>query len=225
MISSLLLKYKQHIFYKKLIKKDDLCFDIGANIGKKSRLFLALNAKVIAFEPQTECFKFLNKINSRNFSYHTFGVGSKNETRKLQLANHLEVATFSNKMIDFYTTDSLQWEKQEEVVVKKLDTLIKEFGIPNFCKIDTEGFELDILTNLSYAIPIIEFEFNEAFITETIACLEAIDRLGDYQFNFTLNENPKLINRSWSSILVIKNQINYLPKNRLHGNLFAKLKK
>ncbi len=219
----LLFKYKQKLFYKKLIHKNDLCFDIGANIGKKSKLYLALKAKVIAFEPQSECFSFLRKIKNPNFKFYPYGVGSKNETKLLNLANHIEVATFSGKMIDFYTTENLRWKNQEEVIVKKLDTLIDKFGMPNFCKIDTEGFELEILSNLSHKIPIIEFEFNEAFIKETLLTIDTIDHLGNYKFNFILNEHPKFINKNWSSAEAINKQISRLDKYRLHGNLFAKL--
>ncbi len=57
LISNLKRKY----FYSKLIKKNDLCFDIGANIGTKSKLFLSLGAKVIAFEPQQLCSQSLEK--------------------------------------------------------------------------------------------------------------------------------------------------------------------
>lgn len=210
-------------FYKKLIKEGNLCFDIGANLGTKSKLYLALKAKVIAFEPQSECFSFLRQIKNPNFKFYPYGIGSKNETKFLNLANHIEVATFSDKMIDFYTTETLRWKNKEEVVVKKLDTLIDEFGIPNFCKIDTEGFELEILSNLSHKIPLIEFEFNEAFMKETLLTIDAIDHLGSYKFNFILNEHPKFINKNWSSVEAIKKQINKLNKNRLHGNLFAKL--
>ena len=219
----ILFKYKQQLFYKKLIKKNDLCFDIGANVGKKSKLFLSIKAKVIAFEPQTKCLEFLNKINNTRFAYYPFGVGDKNETKQLHLANHLEVATFSNKMIDFYTTENLKWKDKEEVIIKKIDTLINEFGVPDFCKIDTEGFELEILSNLSYKIPIIEFEFNEAFIDETLSCLDLITNLGNYEFNFILNENPKFINKKWNAMKEIKKQISNLPTKHLHGNLFAKL--
>lgn len=224
MLKALFFKYKQQLFYREIIKKGDLCFDIGANVGKKSKLFLALGAKVIAFEPQTDCFLSLDKIKSKNFSYYPFGVGSKNETKQLQLANHIEVATFSKKMIDFYTTNHLKWKNEEQVIVKKLDTLIDKFGLPNFCKIDTEGFELEIFSKLSHKIPILEFEFNEAFIDETLMCLDTINALGNYKYNFILNENPKFINKKWSTVLEIKEQITNLPKHRLHGNLFAKLK-
>lgn len=221
---NILSTYKQRLFYKKLIKKNQLCFDIGANIGKKSKLFLSLNAKVIAFEPQTKCFDFLNQIKNPRFKFYPYGVGSKNQIKLLNLANHIEVATFSNKMIDFYTTKNLKWSKKEKVVVKKLDTLIDEFGLPNFCKIDTEGFELEILSNLSYTIPIIEFEFNEAFINETLLTLGAIDRLDKYEFNYILNEFPVWKIKSWVDKSTLVRIIEKLPKKRLHGNIFAKLK-
>lgn len=34
------------------IKKNDLCFDIGANEGDQTSLFLELGAKVVSVEPQ-----------------------------------------------------------------------------------------------------------------------------------------------------------------------------
>lgn len=212
---------KSKKFYKYLINKNDLCFDIGANIGKKSKLFLSLNAKVIAFEPQTKCFKYLDKINHPNFEYYPFGVGSKNEQKQLHLANHIEVATFSNKMIDFYTTKSIKWNNKEEVQVKKLDTLIKEFGLPDFCKIDTEGYELDILLNLNHKIKMIEFEFNEAFIEDTLKIISILDKKNTV-FNCTLNEKPRFKLENWVKANKMIKYINSLDKEKLHGNIFVK---
>ena len=45
-------------FYSELIKKDDLCFDIGANYGNRSEVFIKLGAKVVAFEPQPKPLNF-----------------------------------------------------------------------------------------------------------------------------------------------------------------------
>ena len=38
-------------FYSQFITKDDLCFDIGANIGSRTEVFLRLGAKVVSVEP------------------------------------------------------------------------------------------------------------------------------------------------------------------------------
>ncbi|UCF00102.1 MAG: hypothetical protein JSV82_03285, partial [Planctomycetota bacterium] len=42
---------KELDFYSQLIKRDDLCFDIGANIGDKTNVFVHLGAVVVAVEP------------------------------------------------------------------------------------------------------------------------------------------------------------------------------
>ena len=48
-------------FYSKFVKRGDLCFDIGTNIGTRIDVFLALGASVVAVEPQTICIKYLQK--------------------------------------------------------------------------------------------------------------------------------------------------------------------
>jgi 16S rRNA A1518/A1519 N6-dimethyltransferase RsmA/KsgA/DIM1 with predicted DNA glycosylase/AP lyase activity len=46
-------------FYNKLLKRDHLIFDIGANIGNHAAVFSKLGKKVICVEPQNYCYKFL----------------------------------------------------------------------------------------------------------------------------------------------------------------------
>lgn len=215
--------YLNKKFYSNLINKNDLCFDIGANKGLKSKMFLSLGANVIAFEPQSSCAKHLNNIKDKNFKFSSVAVGSKDETKNLNIANHIEVATFSTKFINYFKNDSLKWDKTEEVEVKKLDTLIEEYGIPNFCKIDVEGYELEILSNLSHKIPIIEFEFTGGFISNTIEIIEILNKKNTY-FNYNLNENPKFELKEWVSAKKMIPIINELPINRLHGNIFVKNK-
>lgn len=214
---------RNKIFYSNFINKRDLCFDIGANKGRKSKLLLSLGAKVIAFEPQSSCSKFLNDIDNKNFNYLPIAVGPKDEMKSLNIANHIEVATFSNEFIDYFKNDSLEWNNVEEVEVKELDTLIKEYGIPNFCKIDVEGYELDILSNLTYEIPLIEFEFTGGFILNTIKIIDLLNKSNTY-YNFNLNENPKFELKEWVSAKKMITIINELPINRLHGNIFVKNK-
>ena len=209
-------------FYSNLIKADSLCFDIGANKGEKSKLFLSVGARVIAFEPQSACITYLEKIRHNRFSYFPYAVGNKNETKELKLASHIEVATFSDEFIEYFENDSLQWKNTEKVVVKKLDTLIEAYGIPDFCKIDVEGYELEILSNLTYKIPLIEFEFTGGFIPNTIKIIKLLDK-SNTVFNYNLNEKPIFILKNWVSGDTLINQIRNLAINRLHGNIFVKI--
>lgn len=41
-------------FYGQLIRPGNLVFDVGANMGNRSKIFLRLGAKVVAFEPQSK---------------------------------------------------------------------------------------------------------------------------------------------------------------------------
>ena len=35
-------------FYRQFVTEGDLCFDVGANVGRRTRTFLKLKAKVVA---------------------------------------------------------------------------------------------------------------------------------------------------------------------------------
>jgi FkbM family methyltransferase len=215
--------YKRRKFYSKLIGKGDLCFDIGANIGSKSKLFLSLGAKVIAFEPQSNCSEKLLQLKKKNakFDFYPFAVGSQNEEKELFLANHSEVATFSKDFVAFFTTETIFWNATEMVPVKTLDTLIKDFGLPDYCKIDTESYEYEILSKLTHTIPIIEFEFTGRYMEDTLKIIDLLTS-DDTEFNFILNETQNFKLKKWVNSAVIKTILGGLPKHQLHGNLFVK---
>jgi len=50
-ISNILSRRKLMRHYSKFVSEGDLCFDIGANLGNRTRVFLELGATVIAVEP------------------------------------------------------------------------------------------------------------------------------------------------------------------------------
>ena len=223
-LNEIINKWRSKLFYSKLISKDNLCFDIGANIGKKSKIFLSLKAKVIAFEPQNSCLPYLEEIKNKNsnFDFFKLGVGSSNEEKILSIGSHIEISTFSDNFKNYFEDDKSYWNNTEKVNIRTLNSIIEEYQIPHFCKIDVEGYEIEILKNLSYKIPIIEFEFTGGFIDETMQIIEKLDTLGDCKFNYILNENSKFQLNEWlgkdNMIVIIKS----LPVSRLHGNMFVK---
>jgi len=215
--------YRNKRFYAQFIGRGDLCFDIGANIGTKSQLFLSLGAKVIAFEPQSNCREKLQNLkdNNADFTFYPYAVGSENEEKELFLANHIEVATLSDKFVDYFTCDEIYWNQKEKVPVKKLDSLIEIYGLPHYCKIDVEGYEGEILLLLTHKIPLIEFEFTGGFITETIKIIAHLEA-ENVTFNYILNEHLKWPQKKWLTADELTNIIKSLPVNRLHGNIFVK---
>ena len=164
---------------KKFIKKirDDLslCIDIGANVGKYTELLLEeTDAKVVSFEPLEEALQDLKKIelnNSTRVKVFNHAIGEKNETLDLNYSNSKsEKASFTEHLdkLSFY-----EFHKNKKVKTKilPLDTFIKEnldsldLKKIDLIKIDTEGFELEVIKGAQETIKnmtpkYIQLEFN-----------------------------------------------------------------
>src|SRR5947199_309021 len=75
-----------------------------------------------------------------------------------------------------------------EVEVTTLDTLIAAHGEPRFCKIDVEGFELEVLGGLTRRLPYLSLEFNRGQGEQLDACLDYLERFGPLGFHFSMVE-------------------------------------
>ena len=83
-------------------------------------------------------------------------------------------------------------EAMSRVPIITLDQAIKRFGSPTFCKIDVEGFELEVLKGLTCPIPCVSLEYHltERDIHKTLACVAYLSRMGRLSINITLGEEP-----------------------------------
>jgi FkbM family methyltransferase len=80
------------------------------------------------------------------------------------------------------------------VPVVTLDAAISPFGLPAYCKIDVEGWELEVLYGLSRPIPLVSFELHltEGEIAKSRACLERLAQFGPSHANITRAEAASL---------------------------------
>ena len=213
-------------FYAQFVRKGDLCFDIGANVGEKSAIFLALGAKVIAVEPQTRCMEHLNTLKRK---YHdkivivNAAISDRSGEAGLYLGNVSEVSTLSEKfMSEFGKHGVLQWKDKEMVTTVTINDLITKYGEPRFCKIDTEGYEWNIIAELNKRIPFIEFEYTPVFLNDTMECIKHISKLGATNFNFTKYEQPQLVLPGWVNAEEIIRELAIVDRKIIHGNVFAR---
>jgi len=89
-------------FYSQFINRGDLCFDVGANLGSKTEIFLKLGATIVAIEPQSFCTQQLKKkyhANSRVILIHK-ALGEKEGEGELFLSPAQTISSMSKEWIN-----------------------------------------------------------------------------------------------------------------------------
>ena len=217
-------KKRMQKFYGQFIHPGDLCFDVGANVGDWSDVFLFLGAKVIGVEPQSSFFDALQKRFRENSSVEIVrvGVGSKEEERELKVSVIQGNSTFSDEFIESYKHfEYASWPTTEKVRMTTLDHLIQQFGRPKFCKIDAEGYELEILKGLSMPIRFIQFEYVPPFRKQTIESIDILSKLGEARFNYSWYEEMKLQLTENVNAEEMKWLVRSFPEEFLVGDILA----
>jgi FkbM family methyltransferase len=189
----------QEQFYAKVIRKSDLVFDVGANIGQRAEIFAKLANKVIAVEPQPNCVRHLKSrfMFNRNVVIEEIALAEKPGEATMWQSDSPGISSMSRRFIDTMgqtVFSDQKWDKEITVPTRTLDELIERYGLPDLMKLDVEGFELTVLRGLTKPIPFISFEYTPEMIDETRACLERINEISnDYQYNYCLGENLEFV--------------------------------
>ena len=209
-----------------MIRKGDLCFDVGANRGQKALIFLSLGARIISVEPQKRMHHILQERfrgNSR-ITVVNCALGDRPGEAMLTTSSQLpEVASLTS---DWATRSrfagKVKFDGEEKVAVRTLDDLIAEFGLPNFCKIDVEGFEKSVLKGLHHKIPLLSFEFNREFFDEALECIRILEELGAAEFNCAVAEPEQLYLSSWVTGTELFTQLSNHPDPLLWGDIYVR---
>jgi len=221
-------------FYRQFVQPGELCFDIGANRGNRTEVLLALGARVLAVEPQTECADLLAKRFSENQSFQLVRKALDSTVGKAEIliCDCDTISSLSTEWIqkvkESRRFEGLDWTRTETVATTTLDELIREYGRPVFCKIDVEGFELSVLKGLSSPIQCLCFEFTPEYLEPALACVDHLAGLGGAVFNFSAGESLAFDSTTWLSPEAMKDRLRRLSArgdNVLFGDIYAKFLK
>ena len=219
--------------YAPLVKPGDWVFDVGAHAGDRTACFQSLGARVVAIEPQPLFARFLRLANalnkqvtvrcgvvSRTPGTQTLHINSRNPTVSTLSADFVQAANQDN-----HNWQGQQWDREITVQAFSLDTLIEQYGMPSFIKIDVEGAELDVLLGLSQPVPALSFELTLIQRQLAYDCLDRCVALGLTEFNASLGESHDMVFAHWQNVSDLKQWLQSLPPHANSGDVYARCQK
>lgn len=173
--------------YSRWLRPGDLVFDIGANVGLRTSVFLEMGLSVVAVEPQPECVAQID----RRAGVLPFAVGAERGAAMMRCSSDYNYLSSLSPAYIEATKD--QWPANYDhdlpVLIVTLDWLVEGFGVPAFCKIDVEGYEVEVFKGLTHRLPALSFEVHSVQPDKTAACLDLLAELGDYRLSYSDRES------------------------------------
>lgn len=213
--------------YRRFLQPGDLCFDVGANVGDRTALFLELGARVVAVEPQPICVSALHERFADRITVVPAALGSTPGAAELQVASYHTLSSLSPTWVAQVRKSGrfseFTWDERISVPITTLDALIERFaGVPKFCKIDVEGYELEVLQGLTKPLPALSFEFTFELLESRLACVDHLAELGMSRFNFSAGESMQLALTRWVDAPEIRSFLKATPKSpAFFGDIYA----
>lgn len=220
---------KMFEFYSQFIKPGDLCFDIGANMGNRTKVFLKLGATVVAVEPQGLCMKILRKFygGDQRVKLIKKALGEVEGQAEMMIGNVHTISSLSKEWIEEVKKSGrfteYIWNEKQVVQITTVDKLIDQYGTPSFIKIDVEGYEYQVIKGLTRPVHTLSLEFTPEFIESIYRSINYLSRLGDIQLNYSLGESMVLALQDW----VTQEQMlgilsGYVNDNKTWGDVYVK---
>jgi FkbM family methyltransferase len=193
---------------KKYLPKNSLIFDLGANMGQLSKVFVDCGAKTIAVEPDPTNLRHLAVIKKNNLIIEPKAISDFDGPSSFFIADNHALSSLINDTN----------ESRKEVIVEciSLKNLIAKYGKPDFIKLDIEGSEEAVLLNLDLPIKFIAYEVNRPNKSTTLINIitHLVSLSASYKFNLSQNDKSLLfeefVEKEEIENYLVNNEVNYV---------------
>lgn len=179
----------------------DKIFDVGANTGGYATSLRAIGYKeqIISFEPLSEAFAALEKKSTADPNWQVRKIALGNEDGKATINVSKNLVSSSIAQIDPKHVESEPLSKYvstEVIDIYKLDTVFGEYvkkGDRVLLKIDTQGFEKNVLDGAKSSLPsIIGIQLEMSIVplySNELLMADMLDYLSERNFSLHSLEN------------------------------------
>lgn len=201
----------------------DLVLDVGANVGKFCIELRKIGYKgeMISFEPLSKTFLILNSNSKKFIDWKCLNIalGNFNGESEINIAGNIDSSSIL-EMLDSHleSAPNSKYIGKEKIVIKTLDSIYSSLCENKnvFLKIDTQGFEKQVLDGSQEALRLIKVIQLEMSIiplyNNSLTYLEMISYLNERNFHlhsiepgFYNSSNGKLL--QFDGVFVQKNKI------------------
>ena len=183
----------EYTFFIKIKDKIDCIFDVGCRSDSE---FVNFTGEVHYFDPVNNFIEELKKNNNFNriAQFNNFGLGEDNK----QTYYYPKYQSFYNRTNSCYISDD---DNKILLDIKKGKDYIIDNNIKNidFLKIDTEGYELNVIKGFEdyiENIKIIQFEYGGTFLdnkTKLIDVINYLEQKGFHKFSYLTSNGTEII--------------------------------
>jgi FkbM family methyltransferase len=217
--------------YGQFIARGDLAFDIGAHVGSRTLAWSRLGARVVAVEPVPQATRTLRLLFGRSSRVHIVAaaVGASVGTLPMLVSEReptvstLSAAWADRMLREREAFSRTRWEHSVNVPVTTIDALIERFGEPSFCKIDTEGYDVEVLRGVSTPLRALSFEYVPPALDLVLDCVARLAELGTYAYNWSPGESMRLHWSHWIDAKALSAYLDELPRQGNPGDVYARL--
>lgn len=211
-------KYQELHYLKEIIKPGFSCIDIGANMGYYS-VFLSKytgpNGKVFSVEPVPlfcEIWKKNTaKTEHKNLTLFPYALGEKESS--VEMSTPVINGIFHHGMTKVITDNKKEYDNPFSVEMKNPEQLFSNLDKIDFIKIDVEGYESVVLSNMCEIIkkhkPLIQSELSGDGNREKV--IRILTEIGYSVYNLT---DRKLVESSPEMIKTIEKDFYFIASER-----------
>ena len=203
-------------FFMNIKDNINVIFDVGCRSESE---FINFSGEVHYFDPVNEFIENLKKqtILNKKSSFNNFGLGEDNK----EIYYYPKYQSFYDRIITCSVSDDVN---KILLHIKKGKDYIISNNIKNidFLKIDTEGYEFNVLKGFEdhlENVKIIQFEYGGTFLDNDKKLIDVINYLeqkGFYKFSYLTNYGTELIkdftdHYQYCNIVCINKNSNFVP--------------